>query len=65
MKVGGVADFISTLYPQVPSAFYYRHIIVGMASNEAGDTETFGQRPASEVGVVKKKKMEEINEGSE
>lgn len=37
-----------------------------MAPDEAGDTETFGQRPASEVGVVKKKKkMEEINEGSE
>lgn len=36
-----------------------------MAPNQAGDTETFGQRIASEVGVVKEKKMEAINEGSE
>lgn len=61
-----VTDFIYSLYPQVLSAFYYGHIIVHMAPDEAGDTETFGQRPASEVGVVKKKKkMETINEGSD
>lgn len=51
-----VTDFIYSLYPQVLSAFYYGHIIVHMAPNGVGDTETFGQRPASKVGVVKKKK---------
>lgn len=60
-----VTDFIYSLYPQVLSAFYYGHIIVHMAPNEAEDTETFGQRTASEAGVVKEKKMEAINEGSE
>lgn len=61
-----VTDFIYSLYPQVLSAFYLGHIIVHMSPNEAGDAETFGQCPASEVGVVKKrKKIEEINEESE
>lgn len=51
-----VADFIYCLYPQDLSAFYYGHIIVHMAPNEAGDIETFGQCPASEAGVVKENK---------